>query len=168
MKELVSSGLELLDLRTFPPDSARVSVSVSSLANTPSQTKAHNHKSTSQQGTPSKVQSNGKPADSDFNVDPITLITAFAHRSITRGQYSIVGNAKAVLEAREILNLKSKADDVDEVEKLTGLWMEKYGPQLPVVVEPTNNDEGGGEVAPQEDEPEVDERYLCPDCGGVI
>ena len=84
------------------------------------------------------------------------MIRRFAESSITRGDYSIVGNARSVLEAREIvvvMDAKSgsgngKGSGKGESKAMIETWKKKH--------------------VPVEDEEEPEYRWSCPKCQGII
>lgn len=180
LKDLAGSGLELLDLRSFPPDPARVSVppiaaeasepqgASSALPTPPPDNISPSRSSKKAKAGPSSAAEEGINAtlpvttSASQQSDMLDLIEQTARRSIARGEFSIVGNAKAVLEAREIVNARSDLAAGETVDQLVLDWQDTYA----LTEEKEELKEEEQEVG-QEEAGRV-ERYLCPSCNGVI
>lgn len=85
--------------------------------------------------------------EEDMSADWKTIYR-FAQSSITRGDYSIVGNSIPVLEAREVLYYKGKGRDREKADSLMRAWLKRHDPI--------------------EDDEEDVKRWICPECKFVI
>jgi len=90
----------------------------------------------------------GGEEDEEDMSDDWKTIYRFAQSSITRGDYSIVGNSIPVLEAREVLYYKGKGKDREKADGLMRAWLKRHDPI--------------------EDDEEDVKRWICPECKFVI
>jgi hypothetical protein len=97
---------------------------------------------------PKHERNGGEEEDEDAMSDAWKTIYRFAQSSITRGEYSIVGNTISVIEAREVLYHRGK--DRKKGNEMMGQWFKRHDP-----------------VDADEDEEDV-QRWVCPDCKSVI
>jgi hypothetical protein len=86
--------------------------------------------------------------DEDEMSDDWKTIYRFAQASITRGEYTIVGNTRSIIEAQEVLY--HRGEDREKGDELMREWFKKH--------DPVDDDE----------EEEDDKRWVCPDCKSVI
>lgn len=136
LAELATSGLETLTLPTRPKstlDAEEINTNTQTTGDDPVK------------GSGSTSSKKSMKANGGAQAD-LELIRRFAEGSITRGDFSIVGNARSVLEAREIISMKDLGSgDWSEMIKS---WKENH--------------------VPVEDEDEPEYRWLCPKCKGII
>lgn len=83
------------------------------------------------------------------NQATMAMMSRFAESSITRGDHSIVGNTRVVLEARELKTMSNTEMTEENLGKLCLSWAKRHEPIDDEAEEPTH-------------------RYQCPKCHAVI